>query len=238
MKPEPRPVNRSPRRLKGEKRPTGIELARGFTAVEVLIAMTIMFIGAAAVMTMQKTSIQGNLDARRADVATSIARAWVERIRRESMRWTQPSASSAASNLAAVTGLNTGALGTWFRPTSDMIAGGESNPSAVETASYAFDILGRDLAQADINATAPTPNNVEFCTEARITALLAGAAYRVDVRVIWPRGTHTVPNAASATNFTKFFPCVAGGTLFPDPLDYTLFHAVIVTTAIAENAAP
>jgi len=236
MKPEPHPVNRSPRRPEGSGRDLGLKLARGFTAVEVLIAMTIMFIGAAAVMTMQKTSIQGNLDARRADVATSIARAWVERIRRESMRWTQPSASSATSNLAAVTGLNPPTLGAWFRPTSDMIGGGESNPSAVETASYGFDILGRDLAQTDINSTAPI--NVEFCTEARITPLLAGAAYRVDVRVIWPRGTQTVPSAATASNFTNFFPCIAGGALFPDPLDYTLFHAVIVTTAFAENAAP
>jgi type II secretory pathway pseudopilin PulG len=236
MKPEPRPVNWSPRRPKARTR---LALARGFTAVEVLIAMTIMFIGAAAVMTMQKTSIQGNLDARRADVATSIARAWVERIRRESMRWTQPSASSATSNQAAIPALAAQVGAGWFKPTSDMIAG-ETTPSAVETSSYGFDILGRDLAQADINSTSPI--NVEFCTEARITALLASAAYRVDVRVIWPRGTQTVPNAATpaaaAANFGNYFPCIATAPTFPDPLDYTLFHAVIVTTAIAENAAP
>ena len=50
------------------------------------MAMTVMAIGGAAVMTMQKTSVTGNLDARKADVANSIARTWVERLQRDSMR--------------------------------------------------------------------------------------------------------------------------------------------------------
>jgi prepilin-type N-terminal cleavage/methylation domain-containing protein len=203
--------------------------ARGFTAIEVLISMAIMFIGAAAVMTMQKTSIQGNLDARKADVASSIARAWVERIRHESMRWTQPSASSPTSNLPQVPGLNR-TLGVWFRPNDDM----GKNPGGVETMSYAFDILGRDLATGDIAA------NAAFCTEVRIVALQANLLYRVDVRVVWPRGIETVPNAHVASALSaggNNWPCSDATIAFPDALDYTLFHAINVTTAFEENPA-
>lgn len=210
--------------------------ARGFTALEVLIAMGIMFVGAAAVMTMQKTSIQSNTDARKADVASSIARTWVERIRHETMRWTQPFIAIGASNMPA--GL-TNHIGTgWFRPSDDMIAA-EGTPGTVETMSYAFDILGRDLAQADV------ASNAVFCAEARITTLAStptdggpplGLLYRLDVRVVWPRGINTVPNAASSTALSgSNWPCSDNTVHFPDALDYTLFHAINVSTAISEN---
>jgi Tfp pilus assembly protein PilV len=210
--------------------------ARGFTAIETLISMTIMVVGAIGVISMQKTSVQANFDARNADVASSIARTWVERIRHESMRWTQPSASSTASNLTNVTGLNSHIGNGWFRPTDDMIAH-QSPAGTVETMSYAFDVLGRDLALADI-APSNAPPNVHFCVEARITSLVANSIYRVDVRVIWPRGIQSVPNANTGTPLAAW-PCSSSNTtLFSDPLDYTIYHAVNVTTAIAENAAP
>ena len=76
-------------------RPTSTT-ARGYTAIEVLMAMTVMAIGGAAVITMQKTSVTANLDARRADVANSIARTWVERLRRDGMAWTSPGPESTA----------------------------------------------------------------------------------------------------------------------------------------------
>jgi type II secretory pathway pseudopilin PulG len=218
------------RRLRGDRWAAPRNRARGFTAVEVLIAMSVMFIGAAAVMTMQKTSIQGNLDARKADVASSIARAWVERIRHESMRWTQPSASSSTSNLVGVPGLSKHLDAGWFRPSDDMLAN-QTPPGPVETMSYGFDILGRDLALGDIAA------NAQFCVEARITTLLS-PLYRVDVRVVWPRGIQTVPNAAaSGALAANNWPCFPATVTFPDPLDYTLFHAINVSTAISENAA-
>jgi type II secretory pathway pseudopilin PulG len=219
--------------------------ARAFTAIEVLIAMTIMFIGAAAVMTMQKTAIQGDLDARKADVASAIAHTWVERIRHWSMRWTQPTASNLTSNLSSVPGL--GHIdGGWFRPSDEML-GNLAQPGTVETMSYGFDILGRDLAQADIAA------NVQFCAEARITTLVpttivaavpplpgtvTSGIYRVDVRVVWPRGIATVPNA-TVSGSLKDWPCTLPSKTFPDyPLfDYTLYRAISVTTAIVENPA-
>jgi|GEM_PF-581866 type II secretory pathway pseudopilin PulG len=208
---------------------------RGFTALEVLISMAIMFMGAAAVMTMQKTSIQANLDARKADVAGSIARTWVERIRHESVRWTQPTSTNPTSNLSGVPGLASHIGGGWFRPTQDMIAS-QTPAGSVETMSYGFDILGRDLAAADI------PTNAAFCVEVQLTELLPNYAYRVDVRVVWPREIVSVPNAAGATPLSSNgnnWPCVDAVHTFPPyaTFDYTLFRAVNVTTAITENPA-
>ena len=44
-------------------------LGRGYTAVEVMLAITVLLISTAGVMAMQTASIQGNLDARKLDVA-------------------------------------------------------------------------------------------------------------------------------------------------------------------------
>lgn len=196
-----------------------------------MIAMTVMFIGAAGVMTMQKTSVQGNLDARKADVASSIGRAWVERIRHESMRWTQPSAASSVSNLAGVPGIAKHLDAGWFRPNDDMLAG-QSPPGPVETMSYAFDILGRDLAAADIAA------NAEFCVEAQISTLSPNALYRVDVRVVWIRGIGTVPSGQTSNVLAGYnWPCSPATVTFPASLDYTIFQAINMSTAIAESAA-
>ena len=117
---------------------------RGYTAVEVLMAMTVATIGASAVMTMQKASVQGNLEARKADVANSIARAWVERLQTDAMQWTTPNAvvtTSNFANAALLSGHVSAGPGTWYLPTDEMTGG------APETMSPGFDIVGRDLAK-------------------------------------------------------------------------------------------
>ena len=47
--------------------------ARGYTAVEVLMAMTLFAIGAAGVISMQKVTMQGGEDARRTSSCRSVA---------------------------------------------------------------------------------------------------------------------------------------------------------------------
>jgi type II secretory pathway pseudopilin PulG len=149
--------------------------ARGFTAVEVLIAMTIMIIGASAVMSMQKASVLGNLDARKTDIANSIARTWVERLQRDSMQWTLPSPSDpATSNFTNAKLLNHLDAG-WFLP-SDYLDG----------TSYAFDILGRDLPLKDIGSA-------QFCVDVQLTTLVTSQLFRAQVRVSWPRGISSAP---------------------------------------------
>jgi prepilin-type N-terminal cleavage/methylation domain-containing protein len=182
--------------------------ARAFTAVEVLIAMTVMAIGAAGVISMQRASVQGNLDARKADIANSIARTWVERLQRDISQWTQPGPSSPLGNnmanaqviAAGITGQN-----AWFAPTQYWTAQGFS-PS--------FDILGRDVAAGGV-----------FCANVRLNWLTATQdLIRADVRVLWSRGIDVGTAVGD--------PCGPAAQDMPDP---TLYHAIYVTTALKGN---
>jgi prepilin-type N-terminal cleavage/methylation domain-containing protein len=208
---------------------THLRPLRGYTAIEVLIAMTVMAIGAAAVMSMQKASIQGNLEARRIDVANSIGRMWVERLERDSMQWTQPNNNNVlANNLGTATTLLTNLNGGWFVP------------AAAPPMSYAYDILGRDLAVGDAGSAV-------FCVNMRLRTLVSGIAVqggaavpqliRADVRVVWRRGLGVNPTGA--------FCSPANGDMTADDLNETarattglVYHAIYLTTAIRENTAP
>jgi prepilin-type N-terminal cleavage/methylation domain-containing protein len=198
------------------------EQQRGYTAVEVMMAMTVMAIGVAAVMTMHKTSVTANLDARKTDMANAIGRAWVERLQRDSMSWTAPSSvNPTGDNFANALLLASHVNGTWYLPTDEM---NQTNP---ETMSPGFDILGRDLAQADL----PT---ALFCVNVRLTWLVARALpaepglIRADVRVLWPRGIGTTP--------TGFCNPGTASQDNPDPNVPPLYHAIYMTTTIKENS--
>jgi prepilin-type N-terminal cleavage/methylation domain-containing protein len=185
--------------------------SRAFTAVEVLIAMTIMAIGAAAVISMQRVSVQGNLDARETDMANTIARTWVERLQHDATLWTQPGPSNLTGNNLARALVISDAIGhpnNWRQPTQYYASDGLS---------CAFDILGRDVAN---------DGNAVFCASVRMNWLTATQdLIRADVRVLWSRGILTKPIGG---------PCLAGVSTNNTP-DPTVFHAIYLTTAIKGN---
>jgi len=203
------------------------------------MAMTVMLIGSAAVMSMQKASIQGNLDARKTDIANNIARAWVDRLQRDAMQWTCPSPACPSSNnmntaLLLKHGVN--AAGQWFLPTDYL---GQTTP---ESMSPGFDILGRDLPTADLipNAASGWPG-AEFCVNVRLTWLVPQALptepglIRADVRVLWPRGIlGGIPSAGF---------CTTGVANLVDPETSApagqtpFFHAIYMTTTLKETPA-
>jgi len=201
------------------------------------MAMTVMFIGAAAVMTMQKASVQGNLDARKTDIANNIARAWVERLERDSMQWTCPGpACLGTSNMSQALLLNGNVTGQWFLPNVYL---GSTTP---ETMSPGFDILGRDLPAAQLLPSVATGwPGAEFCVNVRLSWLVPQllptepGLIRADVRVLWPRG---IAGGAPATGF-----CDTGDAALADPETNTpsterpFYHTIYMTTTLKESPA-
>jgi type II secretory pathway pseudopilin PulG len=213
---------------------------RAYTVVEVLMAMTVMAIGGAAVMTMQKTSVTANLDARKTDVANSIARTWVERLQRDAMQWTLPGPENPAGNnidKAAIVNNVVVAPGQWFLPQQEL------KPSATNgiwTMSPAFDILGRDLPATSFASA-------DFCVNVRLSWLRTtvlppgGDLIRADVRVIWPMGiSNALPGFCSDATAQEDDPNGGPGILREtnDDPDRLALHAIYLTTTIRENAAP
>jgi type II secretory pathway pseudopilin PulG len=187
---------------------------RGYTSVEVLVAMTLFAIGAAGVVGMLRATMQGNADARRFDVATSIANEWLGRLRRDSMTWTQPNATINTSNIATTTiwlkdmppvplpsPLGTGL--NWTRPMTTAPGGSAS-----------FDAIGRELGVADPPF---------FCVNYRLDWLMLDTTIRAEVRVFWPRYEAAAPASCD--------PAVADAANARQDL-----HFVYATSAIRRNA--
>ncbi len=159
---------------------------RGYTAVEVLMAMTLFAIGASGVIGMQRVTIQGGEDARRADMANNIANEWLGRLQRDSSFWTTPSSDTPTTiNLATNTkwlGQITACAGVFCNPPMPTAATG------VEGHSPAFDGFGRDLPLGTTEA--------RYCVQYRLTwiappgvapRLSLTSLMRAEVRVYWTR---------------------------------------------------
>jgi type IV pilus assembly protein PilV len=202
----------------------GSRSTRGYTIIEVLLAMTVLTIGAAGAISMQKAAIQGNLDARKTDIATNIARMWMERIQRDSMSWT----SSSPSNLgnAVLLGNATTSVGTWFLPFYSAYAAPGGGLASV---SPGFDMLGRDVPSQS------ALTNAFFCVHLRETWLSqntttpTNSLMRVELRVVWPRGI------AQDTYAPPLCDATSAATANPDPRLYSTLYMI---TAVRANGAP
>jgi type II secretory pathway pseudopilin PulG len=216
--------------------------AAGYTAVEIMMALTVMTIGAAAVMSLQKTSVTGNFDARETDLAASIARTWVDRLHRDAMNWTMPNNTyPAANNFTNAKLLSLPTYGQWTLPNFAM------NQTTPETMSYAFDMLGRDIPQgsATSNGQAPNPTNpVVFCVNYRLEWLVppnltpppGGPAVepgliRVDLRVLWPRDIVGRP----ANDWCTSVSVLNDPEVNDPPGQYPTYHALYLTTTIRQG---
>lgn len=210
--------------------------ARGYTAVEAMMGLTLLAIGAAAVISMQRAAIQGNAEARKLDLATAIAREWTDRLRRDAMLWTTPSPSQANTNYGNARLLSTylpagdTTLHTnWAFP--DVLLTGAPSPDGV---SPGFDILGRDLGGTDLSGdpATGTVTRVTFCVNVRLNWIVVDQLMRAEVRVFWPRSS-----ILNANNQPVIDWCSAGNAqnVTGDTANY---HFVQVTTAIRQNTAP
>jgi Tfp pilus assembly protein PilV len=155
--------------------------------VEVILAMTVMLISSAGVMSMQKAAVQGNLDARRLDVANSIAQTWLDRLATDAATW------NSATGLTQTTWLNT-VLGHGFVMPA-------TAPAASAIYSPAFDIFGRDVTNL-------ADGSIVFCTHVKVDTVAnfatptGGATtepvlLRATVLVFWPKNLLNAQGAPS-----------------------------------------
>ena len=189
---------------------------RGYTAVEVLSAMTLLAIGGAGVIGMQRVTLQGSEDARRFDVGGNIANEWCGRLQRDTAQWTAPNASDLTTNDINLTQFigSVAACGAWCNPPAAAAPAGMTG---------SFDMFGRDLLATATDAT--------YCAQYRLTWIASpglaapynpAALMRAEVRVFWSRlERNPVGDCATAT---------------PDAANANqLYHFVYATTAIREN---
>jgi len=195
---------------------TSLRAKRGYTAVEVLSAMTLFAIGAAGVIGMQRVTIQGGDDARRYDMAVNLAHEWLARLQRDSALWTEPNATAPTTiNITNTRWLSSvGACPNFCDP-----------PAATppEGRSGSFDIFGRDLLQTDTSAHYCAQYRLEWITPPGTPPTLnTSSLIRAEVRVFWARSdrapiaecSSATPNAANAD---------------------TMYHFVYATSSIREN---
>jgi hypothetical protein len=149
---------------------------------------------------MERAAIQGDYDARRIDLANSISREWVERLRRDAMLWTTPQPPTDFSATKFL-GPYRDSPNPWELPVT-MCPAATSGPNA-DGLCPAFDIFGRDLAQ-DHFADAAFCVNIRVDTVATDTSPAPGpypSVLRAIVRVYYPRGLLVAPFVSGANRF-------------------------------------
>lgn len=208
--------------------------ARGYTAIEILVSLTLLGIGAAGVIAMQKTAVQGTQDARQMDMANAIAREWMERLRRDATTWI-PGPIPVVTPPAYIGNAQTIRLLTppqWYLPTD------RAAPNAPQTdvESPGFDVLGRDLPLASLSQAqqgVPGTTGLMFCTNVRITPLTQNQdLLRAEVRVFWPRQLTSGLDPQICTQNPP------AGWSADDPTALQKYHFVYLTSAIRMNISP
>lgn len=198
---------------------SGRRSSRGYTVMEVMMALAILTIGASGVIAVQKATLIGNTNARNLATANSIAQSWVERLRADALVWNAP------GNTDDVNDTNWLKSADPANPNTPWVTPAEI-PAPALAGSPDTDVLGADIFPAD-----PGPPASAFCTQFRFTRFPAQAlpAYRklirAEIRVFWERAGRPIADCAA---------------LAPNPVegDVGRYGFVYVTTAVMQNTAP
>jgi len=165
-------------------------LRRGYTVVELMMALGVFATGVTGVIAMQRAVVASNRHARSVTVANGIARAWLDQLAVDATLWQTDLNNTVWLQTVNVAGMNS----AWQLPAQSLPAVRNFGPT--------FDLFG-----------APNPNATDYCVHIRLTWLyldqLGGGrpgsgSIRTDVRVFWLRDGATrvagdCANAAAAT---------------------------------------
>jgi Tfp pilus assembly protein PilV len=184
--------------------------ARGYTVVELMMALGVFTMGAVGVFAMQRITLNSNQHAKNLTLASGIAQAWLGQLSADASLWRSGGTESGTDWLKSVIA----APDTWQLPTD--------NAALIDSRGFgrAFNVRGE--------AVAPTDNPV-FCVHIRLTPLFIAPAgnglTRTDVRVFWPR-EGVAPVAGDCTN---------AGTIDEVASSLDRYHFVYRTGAVRQN---
>jgi type IV pilus assembly protein PilV len=206
---------------------------RGFTLIEVMMALTILTIGILGIISMQKSAVVTNNDAQQFTVATQIARTWIDRLNRDATRWNHPSVQQTASDLASDTiwlnAVDVASLNypKWFQPAAmNWVSGLAESP--------AFDRNGNDIAST--NGTALL-NDTVYCTHVRLRWVYPAELIRAEVRVFWRKKSVSASYGTVVGWTGSMCPATTTSTAVSAALgqDSTDFRWVYAVTSIARQ---
>lgn len=191
---------------------------RGYTAVELMMAIGIFGIGVSGIIAMQKVTAVSNMHAKNLGIATQIAQSWLDMLATDAVTWNHPSASSSVPDVGQTAWLklvktNANTANDWVLPTYNSTL--RFGP--------AFDALGNPIDRANV------ATNVAFCAHLRLSWLYeptpsGNGLIRAEVRVFWQR---------DGRNFTQDM-CSVAQVAAVGAAPQT-FHFVQKITAIREN---
>jgi prepilin-type N-terminal cleavage/methylation domain-containing protein len=205
---------------------------RGYTAVELLMAISVFGIGVAGIISMEKVTSASNQHAKNLAIATHIAESWLDMLEADATAWNHPSPGFPADDLNDT---------VWLQNVKLNAGGGTGNdwflPSYNPTLGFGpgFDALGNPVNTTTNLAAA------QFCVHLRLSWLYKPPAnldagnglIRAEVRVFWLRNGQYAPVAGvnpcdPATPITSVSAATATSR----------FHFVQKITAIRENMKP
>jgi prepilin-type N-terminal cleavage/methylation domain-containing protein len=155
---------------------------RGYTAVELMMAIGIFGIGVTGIIAMEKVTTVSNQHAKNLAIATHIAESWMDMLATDSVMWNHPSPGNSAPDIGQTTWLqsvtpNANTANDWLLP----------QYSTVLSFGPAFDALGNPL-----NPTTAPNGSIAFCSHLRLSWLYqptvsGNGLIRAEVRVFWLR---------------------------------------------------
>ncbi len=195
--------------------------SRGYTFVELMMAIAVMVIGLGGIIAMQQITVASNMNAKNVAMATHLAQAWLDELTAESSQWNGRDDFGATVWLRAV-GSEAGQPASWLLPAYD----------AARNFGPAFDARGNPVPQTRWDSDA------QYCTHLRLTWLnpqqqantQGTGLIRAEVRVLWRR--------YGARGFSGPVPahaCDLDPAAFDRPETRRWFHVVYLATALRQH---
>jgi type IV pilus assembly protein PilV len=159
---------------------------RGYTTIEVMMALAILAVGTTGVIALQKVALIGNATGRLGDAARGVGATWVERLKADAIQWNDPLGKP---DIGDTRWLKAAVVQTPGQPAKSnqwILA-----PEVPGWSSPVADVNGIDVFAND------DPKRGTFCTHLRMLQAidklnaLSGVPHRIavqaEVRVVWRR---------------------------------------------------